>query len=60
MKLYWIVVWIVIGCLLIKLGIDTGLWIAGALGLLVSLSALSEFFQRLSRAVCAMKGMDGC
>lgn len=56
MKLYWIVVRIVIGWLLIKMGVDTGLWVAAGIGLLVVLSALSEFFKRLTRAVYAMKG----
>jgi hypothetical protein len=56
MKLYWIIVRIIIGWLLIKLGIDTGWWIATGLGLIIALSALSEFFERMSRAIVAMKG----
>lgn len=55
MKLYWIGVRLVISFFLVWMGIDTGLWIVALLGLLVGLSALSEFFERLSRAVCAMR-----
>lgn len=56
MKLYWIAVRIVISCLLFKLALDTGLWLAAGVGLLVGLSASSEFFERLARAMNAMKG----
>ena len=56
MKLYWIVVSIIIIVLLLKLALDTGLWLAAGVGFLAGLSALSEFMQRFARAMEAMKG----
>jgi len=59
MKLFWIVVRVFLGYLLIKMGIDIGEWISAVQGILVGLSALSEFFERLTRAVYAMKEQSG-
>ena len=55
MKLYWIIVRLTISFLLLKFAFDTGLWLVAGVGLLVGLSALSEFLERLTRAVHAMK-----
>ena len=55
MKLYWLAVRVVMSYLLVKMGIDTGMWIAAILGLLVGFSSLSDFLLRLSRAVETMR-----